>query len=109
MKIQRAVNVTAPYLHISLFVNREKTVQQHRHFPGPRGTHQLVLVMLRHCRVWVRLGKALEKTFKPNASFKESQGPQDPACLGIRVTGWRQPEASVQVGCWISEHSCWDL
>lgn len=43
-------------------------------------------------------GQGLGEILRPPASFKESQAPQDPACLGIRVIGGRQPVAPVKWG-----------
>ena len=108
MKIQRTVNVTAPYSYLCLFVNRENSVQQHAHLPSSHGTHQLVLVMLWQSRVWIRLGKALEKSFgRPPPSGRARPPRTQPA--------WESESSaeadcgSSQVGCWISERSCWDL
>lgn len=62
MKIRRTVNVTAPYFYLSLFVNREHAIQHHGTSLAPAGPASRLLRCWR-CRVWIRLGKALEKSF----------------------------------------------
>ena len=112
----KTVNSTGFYPHPPFCFKWRKKSRPKGDSPRSCQDAPLALVAPELCRVlpalgpthpgWIPPGEAFERHFSLHPPAEVGRASQDPGCLGIAVPGRGQPVASVQMGCWISEHSC---